>query len=90
MCKRILKMTAAIKNNPWEFFIVVLLGVIITMGGYYINRLTVIQDEMGKEIRIQGQIQRNIAGIVADDPDTKAHQSNYLYDISHQTRGGSE
>lgn len=84
------KMVKSIKNNPWEFFIVLLLTIIIGMVGYYVDRLTVIQDEMGMEVKSIGQTQRNIAWILAEDPDTKPTQKGYLYEVSFSRRSMEE
>jgi len=75
-------------STVWEKVTAGLLGIIIGMLAYYINRITNAQDEINNFYKETRQDVQNIAFIVDNDPDTKKEDSKELRKIYFSDRSG--
>ena len=84
------KIKAAFNERGFEILTTTLLGIVILMLGWYIDRITDIQDSQNDKINTLESHQNNIANILANDPDTKDGDCMELRKIYFTTRGANQ
>lgn len=83
------KIKRTIFERGWELLIVALLGIIIGSLGWYINRITDIQDRQDELIQRLGSRQNDVMRIVYDDPDTHLTDKRLLEAYIFTLRSGN-